>query len=95
MYCPQEEPSLLWTASLLCTGTKVQGSEVCVIIMIVPCRQVVMLMTQMETSQSYKVFMKIEFHKSRLNQASNWGALHNPELLPNIQELHSPRLISS
>ena len=63
--------------------------------LLITCRQVVMLMTQMETSQSYKVFMKIEFHKSRLNQAGGWGALHSPDLSPYIQELHSPRLISS
>lgn len=54
-----------------------------------------MLMTQMERSQSYKVFMKIEFHKSHLNQAGGWGALHSPELSLAIQELHCPRLISS
>lgn len=58
-------------------------------------RQIVMVMTQMEASQSYKVLMKIEFHMSRLNQAGDWGALHSPELMPSIQELHSPRLISS
>ena len=59
------------------------------------CRQVVMLMTQLETTQSYKVLMKIEFQKSRLNQAGDWGALHSPDLSPCIHELHSPRLISS
>lgn len=51
-------------------------------------------MTQMEGSQSYKIGMKIEFHKSQQNLAGQWGALHLPDLLPSVQELHAPRLIS-
>ena len=59
-----------------------------------PCRQVILVMTQLESSQPYSIYMRIEFHKSQLNAAGGWGATHLPELPTHIEELHQPRLIS-
>jgi len=56
-------------------------------------RQVILVLTQLEVSQPYSVFMRIEFNSSRTNAAGEWGATHWPELHQEIMELHSPRLI--
>ena len=59
-----------------------------------PCRQILQVVTQLELAR-YKLYMQIQFARSHKNLQGRWGALHLPEVLPSISELHSPRLISS
>ena len=56
-------------------------------------RQVILVMTQLEGSQPYSIYMRIEFHKSLKNAAGGWGATHLPELTTDVEELHQARLI--
>lgn len=57
------------------------------------CRQVVVILTQLEGSDGFSVSHQLNFRTMIDNADGEYGAQHMPELGEDLIELHSPRPI--
>ena len=55
------------------------------------CRQVVVILTQLEGNDGFSVSHKLNFRTMVDNGDGGYGAQHMPELNENLIGLHSPR----